>query len=120
MKPDYLTQIETTDVHCTQKFEHRKGYFIIEADPIMTDENQIVNIEQEYLLIEFRSGGRIDYRDVVFWHANMKQGMLKIVLYDLGNKVVITKMYNTKRPYEYSGWFLISPDYFDGELVVFQ
>ena len=119
MRPNFLTQIQNSNVQSNHKFEHRKGYFIIEADPIIT-ENQIVNIEEKFKLVEFGSGGRINYRDVVFWQAKMKKSMLEIVVYDLVNKVVIAKMYNTKRPNEYSSWFLISEDYFDGEVVEFQ
>ncbi len=119
MNPKFLNQIKKTDALNTQKFEARKGFFIIEADPVMT-ENQIVNIEQVYQLVEFKTGGDIQLRDVVFWHANMKIGMLKLIVYDISNKVVISKMYDTRRPYNYSDWFLIEPEVFDGELLEFQ
>lgn len=109
MKPDFLYHNENSNAQSSQKFE--------EADPIMTEN---LNGMEQYLLVEFGSGGRIDYRDVVFWSATMKNGILKIILYDLGNKVVITKMYDTERPDKYSSWFLISQDYFDGEVVKFQ
>ena len=38
---------------------------------------------------------------------------------DIKNKVVIQKIHDIEKPYEYSNWFLISKDYFGGELLEF-
>ena len=117
MKPDSLFQIESKDVQNTYRFESGKGYFIIEAYPIMT-ENQILCIEQEYTLVEFKSDCRIDYKQVVFWYASSKDGILKLICYDFNNKIVIQKIHDIKNPD--SDWFLISEDFFDGQLLEFD
>jgi len=108
-----------TNVQNSQKFEHHKGFFILNYDPIMT-ENHIVNVLEQYQLIEFKSGGKIDLRDVVFWHAAFKNGMLKIIVYDIKNKVLIQKIHDINNPDDATDWFLISEDYFGGELLEFQ
>ena len=118
MKPDSLKPSENANVLNTHKFEHRKGYFIIEADPIMT-ENQVVSIEHEYQLVEFGSAGKIDLRTVIFWFASLKQNVLKITCYDLDKKIVITKIHDFDTPENYSDWFLISNDFFGDELLEF-
>lgn len=119
MKPEVLSQKDFPNILNTENFQHRKGYFIIEADPIMT-ENFIVNVLEQYQLVEFRSGGEIKLRDVMFWHAALKQGMLKILVYDVHNKIVIQKMHDIERPNNYSDWFLISEDYFGDDMLEFQ
>ena len=120
MRPTSINPRENPNDLNTQEFEHRKGYFIIQnCDQIMT-ENNILNIEQVYDLVEFGSGGKIDLRTVIFWYASLKQGVLRIICYDACNKVVISKMYDTQRPSDYSGWFLLSKDFWDNELLEFE
>ena len=119
MNSEFLNQIKIPDAILSEKFKARKGCFIIDFDPIMT-ENQIVAIEQEYQLVEFKSGGEIKVRDVVFWLGSLKRGMLKILCYDINNKIVIQKIHDVGKLNNYSDWFLISEDYFGAELLEFE
>jgi len=88
MKPDINNQCENPNDLVKEKFQHHKGFFIIDADCIMT-ENQVVNVRGAYQLVDFLDGGDIQYRQVEFWHAVLKNGLLKIVVYDIGNKSLI-------------------------------
>ena len=61
-----------------------------------------------YTLVEFKDGGGIDYRTVMFWHAVLKDEYLKIIVYDINNKILITKMHNIEtEDSENTDWFLI-------------
>ena len=61
-----------------------------------------------YTLVEFKDGGGIEYRTVMFWHASLKDGYLKIIVYDINNKVLITKLHNIEtEDSESTDWFLI-------------
>ena len=61
-----------------------------------------------YTLVEFKDGGGIEYRTVSFWHASLKDQYLKIIVYDINNKILITKLHNIKaEDSESTDWFLI-------------
>jgi hypothetical protein len=101
----------------TDKFQHHKGFFIIDADCIMTD-NQVVTIREIYQLVDFLNGGDIQYRDVEFWHALLKNDWLKIIVYDIGNKAIITRIHEMNKSNYSCDWFLISEDVFEDEIMI--
>lgn len=101
----------------TDRFQHHKGFFIIDADCIIT-RNQVVDIRGEFQLVDFRSGGEIQYRKVEFWHAVMKDGWLKIIAYDIGNKTILTRIHPMNKVYATCDWFLISEDFIEEEPLI--
>ena len=108
MRPDLHT-LQSPNVLNTNGFQHRKGYFIIDSDNIMT-EKQVVTVTQEYQFIEFGDGGHIRVRDVMFWHAVVKDNVVKIILWDIKNKMIVSKiLFLDKKDITYD-WFLISDE----------
>ena len=105
----------------TNKFEHHKGFFVIDDDCIMT-KNQIVTIMNTYQLVEFLDNveAGIRQREVVFWYAVITGTYLKIIVYDLNNKVLVQKLHDlTKYKYD-NDWFLMEEDIFDDDLLEFD
>ena len=74
-----------------------------------------------YNLVEFKDGGGIEYRTVMFWHASLKDGYLKIIVYDINNKILITKLHNTEASdHASTDWFLIEDRVFKDEILEFE
>ena len=117
MKTDIQCQSHNPNDLITDSFQHHKGFFIIDADCIMTD-NQVVNIRSTYMLVEFLNGGDIRYRDVEFWHAVMKDGWLKIIVYDIENEAIVTRIHDMNGLRHSCDWFLISEDVFENEIAI--
>ncbi len=117
MKTDIQSQNHNPNDLITDRFQHHKGFFIIDVDCIMT-ENQVVNVRGIYMLVEFLEGGDIRYRDVEFWHAVLKNGLLKIIVYDIGNKALITRIHDMNKGSYSCDWFLISEDVFNNEIAI--
>ncbi len=107
MKPDSQTQTQTAEVSNALGFQRLKGFFILDFLPIMT-RYQMATVLDLYTLVEFKGGGGIEYRTVMFWHAVLKDEYLKIIVYDISNKILITKMHNIEtEDSDFSDWFLI-------------
>ena len=107
MKPISQYQPTSRDVNNVLGFQRLKGFFILDFLPIMT-RYQMATVLDTYSLVEFKDGGDIEYRKVMFWHALLKDGYLKIIVYDINNKILITKLHNIKaEESEYTDWFLI-------------
>jgi len=119
MRPTSINPRENPNVLNTQKFEKRKGYFILNFDMIIT-ENYIVNVEQQYQLIAFKAHGEIELRNVSFWHAAIKNNYLKIIVYDLNNKVVLQRQHDLNKPRYNNDWFIIDPEVFEDDLLEFE
>ncbi len=73
-----------------------------------------------YQLVDFKDGGEIQYRDVVFWHSNLEDNYLKIIVYDISNKVVIKRLNDLTKPKYHNDWFLIENEVIDDELLAFD
>lgn len=113
MKADLFNQhIQNHDAQGTDGFLRLKGFFILDYDCIMTNDSQIVNVLGHYLLVEFESGGKIKYRTVMFWHALVKDGYLKIIVYDINNQVIITRLHNIDKTNSICNWVLLDKNIF--------
>jgi hypothetical protein len=117
MKTDIQSQNHNPNALITDKFQKHKGFFIIDARCIMT-EGQIVNVRSIYMLVEFLDGGDIQYRDVEFWHAVMKGDWLKIIVYDIENEAIVTRIHDMTKDSYSCKWFLISEDVFENEIAI--
>jgi len=74
-----------------------------------------------YTLVEFKDGGGIEYTTVMFWHAVLNDGYLKIIVYDINNKILITKLHNIEsEESETTNWFLIDDSVFEDEILEFK
>ena len=117
MNPDTQYQPQTAEVSNALGFQRLKGFFILDFMPIMT-RHQMATVLETYTLVEFKNGGGIEYRTVMFWHALLKNEYLKIILYEINNKVVITKLHNIEtEDTDYTDWFLIDTDIFKNEML---
>lgn len=101
----------------TDRFQKHKGFFIINTDCIMTD-NQVVTVRELYDLVTFLDGGGIEFVKIEFWHALIKDGWLKIIGYDIGNKVIVSRIHDMKAVNASCDWFLISEDVFENEIAI--
>ena len=81
--------------------------------------NQIVHLQDQYQLVDFIEGGNIQFREVVFWHALIKDNYLKIVVYDIINKTVIQRLHDLTKPQYHCDWFLIEDGFFEEDLLDF-
>ena len=117
MKTDIQSQNHNPNALITDRFQHHKGFFIIDADCIMTD-NQVVTVRDVYELVDFLDDGGIQYRQVEFWHAVLKNGLLKIIVYDIGNKNILTRIHRMNKPSYSCDWFLISEAVFENEIAI--
>jgi len=101
-------------------FQQLKGFFILDFLPIMT-RFQMATVLNLYTLVEFKDGGGIEYRTVMFWHAVLNDGYLKIIVYDIRNKILITKLHNIEsEESETTDWFLIEDEVLKDELLEFE
>ena len=107
-----------TNVQNTDKFQHHKGFFVLDFDCIMT-KNQIVTVQEKYQLVDFTEGEGIQLREVIFWHALMKGNYLKIIVYDPDNKIVIQRLHDLTKQEFQCNWFLIEEDVFEDDILEF-
>ncbi|AHW61439.1 hypothetical protein SAMN05444285_106108 [Draconibacterium orientale] len=112
MTPEIKKHIQNHDTHNTFGFLRLKGFFILDYDCIMTNDSQIVNVLSHYLLVEFEDGGKIKYRTVMFWHALVKDGYLKIIVYDINKQVIITRLHNIDKTNSICNWVLLDKNIF--------
>ena len=119
MKPELLSQEDYPNTLNTEKFLHLKGFFYIDSECIMT-ENKIINVLEQYDLIEFRDGGGIVMRDVRFWHALMKNNVLKIVVNDTDSNKVLHRTHCTNDESVPCDWLLVEKNYFNDDLLEFD
>lgn len=117
MNPDIKKHIQNHNINNTDGFLRLKGFFILDYDCIMTNDYQIVNVLNHYLLVDFKNGGKIEYRTVMFWNALVKDGYLKIVVYDIKNHIIISRMHNIEKINSYCNWILIDENIFENELL---
>ncbi len=110
---------QNPNVQNTDKFQHHKGFFVLDFDCILT-KNQIVNVQEEYQLVDFTKGEGIQSRVVIFWHALTKGNYLKIIVYDIANKVVIQRLHDLTNPEFQCDWFLINNDVFEEDILEFE
>ena len=96
------------------RFQKIKGFFIIDYDCVMT-ECQVVNVLETYTLVEFTDNYGIEQRDVMFWHALITDGYLKIIVYDINNHIIITRLYDISS--SDCNWFIIDDNAFKKELL---
>lgn len=106
------------NVQNTDKFQHYNGFFVLDFECIMT-KNQIVNVKEEYQLVDFTNGEGIQLREVVFWHALIKDSFLKIIVYDPNDKVLIHRLHDLTKPKYHCDWFLIEEDVFEDDILEF-
>lgn len=106
------------NVQNTDKFQHHKGFFVLDFECIIT-KNQIVNVQGEYQLVDFTNGEGIQLREVIFWHALLKESHLKIIVYDPNNKVVIQRTHDLTTTEFQCDWFLIEEDVFEDDILEF-
>ncbi|MFO7853466.1 MAG: hypothetical protein R6X28_13560 [Bacteroidales bacterium] len=102
----------------TVRFQHHNGFFIIDIDCIIT-KNQIINVQEHYQLVDYTSGGGVELREVVFWHALLKGNYLKIIVYDIQNKIVIQRYHDLTKPKYTCDWFLLEEDFFEDDILEF-
>ncbi len=119
MRPDSHTPRENTDVQNVNIMERHRGFYIITNDCVIT-KNQIVTVMEQYQLVDFRKYGEIELRNIVFWHAAIDGKFLKLICYDLDNKVVIQKLHDLTRSKYENDWFLIEPEVFEDDILEFQ
>ena len=113
------TQRLNPNVLDTDKFQCHKGFFVIDDICIMT-KNQIVTIMNNYQLVEFLDAGGIRLREVVFWYSVITGTYLKIIVYDVNNKVLVQKLHDLTKPKYDNDWFLIEEGIFDDDLLEFD
>ena len=106
------TPRENPNVQNANIIERHRGFYIITDDCVIT-KNQIVTVMEQYQLVAFKEHGEIELRNIVFWHAAIDGKFLKLICYDLDNKVVIQKLHDLTRSKYENDWFLIEPDVFE-------
>jgi len=117
MKPDTQSQSRPHVLNNALGFQRLKGFFILDFLPFMT-RFKMATVLDTYVLLEFKEDFKIDYRTVMFWHASLKNEFLKIIVYDIYNKVLITKLHNIEtEDQDFTDWFLIDTDIFKNEML---
>ena len=119
MRPDSLKPRENPNVQNANIIERHRGFYIITDDCVIT-KNQIVTVMEQYQLVDFRKYGDIELREVVFWYCAIKGKYLKIICYDLDNKVVIQRLHDLTNPKYENDWFIIEPEIFEDDILEFE
>ena len=119
MKPELLNQDDFPNTLVTSKFLHLDGFFVIDAECIMTVK-KIVNVLDYFDLIEFQDGGGIDIRDVRFWTAILKDDVLKIVVRDTDSNQVLHRTHPFNNESVPCDWLLVEKNYFHDDLLEFD
>lgn len=106
---------KTTDINDPALgFQRLKGFYILDYDCVLT-RHQVVDVLGQYLLVDFEDDGLIKYRTVSFWHASLKDEYLKIVVYDISNKVIISRLHNISDTDAHCNWVLMDTDILESE-----
>jgi hypothetical protein len=100
-------------------FQRLKGFYIMDYDCIMT-RHQVVDILGQYLLVNFEDGGLIRYCTVSFWFASIKDEFLKIIVYDIKNKIIISRLHNIEDADANCDWLLIDEHTFQEDILEFE
>ena len=113
MKSNQVSQ--TTDINNPALGFHRlKGLYILDYDCILT-RHQVVDVLGQYLLVDFEEAGLITYRTISFWFGSIKDEYLKIICYDISNKVIISRLHNIKDPDAHCNWVLMDTDFLESD-----
>lgn len=99
-------------------FTKLKGSYVLDYECIMT-KFQLVGVLKEYILVEFLEDYEIRHRTVMFWHASVNHGKLKIIVYDINNDDIILKTYDINKDSN-SYWFLYDEQILNDELTDFM
>lgn len=95
-------------------FQRLKGFYILDYDCVMT-RHQVVDVLGHYLLVDFEDGGLIKYRTVSFWFGSLKDEYLKIIVYDIQNKIIISRLHNIEDPDAHCNWVLMDTDFLESD-----
>lgn len=119
MKPELLSQKDFPNTLVTSRFLHLDGFFVIDSECIFC-ENKAVFVQDIYDLVEFRDDGGIDLRNVRFWTANLKEDILKIVVYDTESKQLLHRTHPFNDESIPCDWLLVEKNYFNKDLLDFE
>lgn len=101
----------------TLRFQKLRGTYILDYECIVT-KFQLVDVLKEYSLVEFMDDFGIRDRTVMFWHASIVDGELKIIVYDIVNKDIVIKTQEISEDV-LCDWFLYDKEVLNDELQGF-
>ena len=119
MKPEVLNPCEYPNTLVVDKFLHLDGFFYLNYECIFTD-NKIVKPLKYYDLIEFLDDGSIVVKHVKFYHAVLKNDVLKIICLQPSTQKILHRCHVVNDDNIPCDWLLLPKDYFKDDLLEFE